>query len=157
MTETVIDRITAHATQIAAGDGPVHPGQPAVLNEAAAVGDAVWQGDLLIEVVDAVPDEYVRSRPMTILVPGNTQGARHSLDALVGVDQFCVPNGWLGTDGFPAPAYEGLDGPAFVLTQERTITHPVHGDVTIAAGHTIRCSYQREWDAEQARERRNAD
>jgi hypothetical protein len=65
------------------------------------------------------------------------------------VTLFYPPN-WPAAD-------ESLAGPAFVLSKQRTVTHPVHGEVTIPAGFTVLCRFQREWDAEQRRERRNAD
>lgn len=149
--QPVVDQLLAQAECIRNGEhDTIKPGQPFRINEAATVGDRVWQGDLCIKVVPCVPNDYVlTSDPVIQLVPGNTEGAKHRLDALDGVKMF-LPGGW-------GPNYEGLLGPAFVLTQERTIMHPVHGDVTIAAGHTILCSYQREYDAELRRERRNAD
>ena len=144
-----IDRIEAHARRIAAGEHEtVRPGQPFRLNEAASVGDGVWQGDLGLEVVEAPPEGYVKAKkPLTQLVPGETRGARHCLDSTAGVEMW-LPKEW--------PEVTQL-GPCFRLSEERTVEHPVHGDVTIAAGHTILCSFQREYDHEQRRERRNAD
>ncbi len=43
------------------------------------------------------------------------------------------------------------------LTKEHTIQHPEHGDVTIPAGFYCGIQYQRVWDLEQQRARRNAD
>ena len=83
------------------------------------------------------------------LVPGNTQGAKHCLASLSGVKLY-RPTAW-------GPNYDGLHGPALELSKPATITHPTHGDVTIPAGSTVLCHYQREWDQEQKRERRNAD
>lgn len=148
---TAIDRIEKHAANIRDGKATVSPGLPFRINEAATVGDVVWQGDLGLEIVAGVPDGYSRvESPRDAdrqLVPGSTQGARHVLDSLDGVELW-RPTGW--------PNVTQL-GPAMVLRKERTVTHPVHGDVTIAAGHTVLCSYQREWDAELRAERRNAD
>lgn len=149
-TTDTITRIEEHAGRIARGEHEtVRPGMPFRLNEAASVGDGVWQGDLLLEVVDGPPEGYEKAKaPATQLVPGVTQGAKHCLDSTDGVEMW-TPEGW-GKE-------EMLTGPCFRLSEERTVTHPVHGDVTIAAGHTILCGYQREYDAEQKRERRNAD
>lgn len=148
---TTIQKIENHAKRIAGGKAKVQPGQPHRISEAASVGDGVWQGDLGIEVVAGRPIDFVLvERPTDAdrqLVPGNTQGAKHCLDSLAGVTIF-RPRDW------PDVA---LDGPCLVLTEDRTILHPTHGAVTIPAGFTVQCRYQREWDSEQRRERRNAD
>ena len=128
------------------------PGQQERLNEACAISDGARQGDLYLKIVDAVPAGYVRvEKPKAIdkqLVPGNTEGAKHCLDSFAGVALY-RPADW--------PNAESLIGPCFVLTKERTVLHPVHGAVQIAAGHTVLCSYQREFEAETRKERRNAD
>jgi hypothetical protein len=153
MSLTAIDKITRQATRIRNGNHRVTPGQPQRISDAAGVGDGVWQGDLGIEIIAEVPREYSRVAKPTAqhkqLVPGVTEGAKHCLDSLSGVDLY-HPSGW-------GPDYSGLQGPALVLTEERTITHPAHGHVSIPAGNTVLCRYQREFDAEQQRERRNAD
>lgn len=157
MTTTTADpiaRIQSHARKIAAGEHEtVRPGLPYRISEATDVGEGVWQGDLGIEVVapDFMPEGYVRvDKPKAVnrqLVPGNTSGARHCLDSLKGVEIY-RPREW--------PAVTQL-GPLLRLKAERTIEHPKHGAVTIPAGFAVLCSYQREWDSEQRRERRNAD
>ncbi len=48
-------------------------------------------------------------------------------------------------------------GPVLVLSQDRVVTHPTHGDVALLAGSVVECHYQREFDAELRRERRVAD
>ena len=130
----------------------VSPGQPAVLNEACSVGDGVWQGDLGIEIVSAVPEGYVLvEKPKEDdkqIVPGNTQGSKHVLRSIVGVSIW-RPKNW--------PSEIGIFGPCIVAESEAVIDHPTHGEVTISAGHTILCRYQREWDQEQKKARRNAD
>lgn len=149
---TTIERIERHAKRIAGGKAKVHPGQPHRISEAASVGDGVWQGDLGIEIVAKVPADYVRVKNPKAselqLVPGNTEGAKHCLDSCDGVVMH-RPKGW--------PNAESLVGPCLTLTKERTILHPKHGNVTIPAGFTVLCRYQREYDAELKRERRNAD
>lgn len=129
----------------------VAPGQPARFTEACQAGDAIWQGDLCIALADRIPDGYVKvehpEESDLQLVPGNTVGARHCLDSLDGVELY-RPQDW---------GSESLNGPAFVLTEERTVLHQKHGDVTIPAGFTVVTGYQREWDAEQKRERRAKD
>lgn len=136
-----IDEIQAHLEK-------VQPGMPVVLTNAATVGDAVRQGDLYLIVVNSVPENYKRDlKTSNQLVPGQTQGSRHCLDSLDGVEIF-LPVNW---------NEDSLDGPCLVLHKERTVLHPTHGAVTIAPGHTIQCVYQREYDKELARERRTRD
>lgn len=152
MTASVIERAQKHAAKVAAGEHEtVKPGQPFRITEATSIGDGVWQGDLGIEVVAVVPADYVRvAKPKAAdkqLVPGSTQGAKHCLDSLVGVKLF-RPKDW---------SEESLAGPCLVLGKERTILHPTHGPITIPAGFTVLCRYQREWDKEQAKERRARD
>lgn len=125
--------------------------QPVRFTEASTVGDAFWQGDLCIGITDKIPADYIRvDSPAAMdaqLVPGNTAGARHCLDSMDGVELY-RPRGWGG---------ESLRGPAFILSQERTIVHPKHGHVTIPAGFIVLTGYQREYDAEQRLERRARD
>jgi hypothetical protein len=50
------------------------------------------------------------------------------------------------------------DGPYLELKNGATITHPVHGDVTIPeCFNYIQVVYQREWDQPKLRERRARD
>jgi hypothetical protein len=152
MLATTIERIEQHAQRIAAGENEtVSPGKPARFTEASTPHDGIWQGDLGLEIVKSVPDGYIRvTKPKVAdkqLVPGTTQGARHCLDSLRGVTIY-RPAEW---------SEESLDGPCLVLSAERTILHPTHGSVTIPAGFTVKCRYQREWDKEQAAARRTRD
>lgn len=148
---TTIKRIEKHARRIADGSERVKPGQPVRFTQAASVGDTIRQGDLYLTIVEAVPKGYVKlNKPKAVakqLVPGNTQGARHCLDSLDCVTLY-RPKSW---------SEESLDGPCLVLAKERTILHPTHGAVTIPAGFTVLCRYQREFDSEQRRERRARD
>lgn len=142
--ETVLARNAAHVES-------VQPGQPVRFTEASTAGDAFWQGDLCIGIVDKIPEDYIRvTSPQEMdaqLVLGNTVGARHCLDSLQGVELY-RPKEWGG---------ESLRGPAFILHEARTVMHPKHGDVTIPAGFIVLTGYQREYDAEQRRERRARD
>ncbi len=151
--QTAIEKIQERASRIKEGNDKIEPGKAVRLSEAASVDDGVRQGDLYLVVADGVPATHERVvSPKDIdrqLVPGNTEGAKHCLDSLEGVEIY-RPAGW-------GPDYEGLNGPVLRLSKDRTVTHPKHGDVTIPAGFDVECVYQREWDAEQARERRNAD
>jgi len=150
----IIDRIVDRAKSIASKkDSQIAPGQPVRMSEGASVSDFIRQGDLYLIVSDKPPRDYVKvEKPKAIdkqLVPGNTEGAKHCLDAIKGATLY-RPADW-------SPTYDKLDGPFFLLTEERTVKHPTHGDVTIPAGFGIQCRYQREFDAELRRERRNAD
>lgn len=151
MTIAAIDRIVSHAARIARGEETVKPGQPARFTEAASKGDAIWQGDLCLEIVARAPKGYAKVKNPAganrQLVPGNTVGAKHCLDSLNGVTLY-QPAEW--------PNVTEL-GPCLSLSEERTVLHPTHGPVTIPAGFSVLCSYQKEWDALQRQARRNAD
>ena len=153
MALTTIEKIARKASRIKNGNDKIQPGQPVRMSEAATTGDYIRQGDLYLIVVEppsAAPAGYKEiSKADRQLVPGNTQGAKHCLDSIDGVRMF-LPAAW-------GPDYDGLDGPILLLSEKRTVEHPTHGSVTIPAGFAIQCRYQREWDAEQRRERRNAD
>lgn len=145
---TAIDKITRRAQRIANGNDKIQPGQAARLSEAASVNDFARQGDLYLYVVAAVPPGYSKAaKPLLQLVPGNTEGAKHCLDSLDGVELY-LPAVW---------NEETLAGPCMKLSKERTVLHPTHGNISIPAGFTILCGYQREYDSELRRERRNAD
>lgn len=85
-------------------------------------GDAWAQGDILIVALDKVPENAVAMKQVaTQLAPGSTQGSRHCLDSLNGLqvlEQKATP----------------LDGPVIVSNREFTVTHPEHGDVTFQPG-----------------------
>lgn len=152
MSTKTIDRIEQHvATSKASKDPAVMPGRPERFTDAAQAGDTIAQGDLYLMIVDSVPSGYTRVlKPKVIdkqLVPGNTVGSRHCLDSFVGVAIY-RPEKWGGED---------LRGPCLVLTKERVVLHPTHGDVTIPAGFTVLCGYQPEFDAEERKERRARD
>ena len=143
-----ITAVKKHATLIKNGNAKIQPGEVFRLNEAASVGDGVWQGDLGIEVVEEIPANYIESQICLQLVPGNTIGSRHVLKDMRSISQFSLPAGW---------GEESLEGPAFIADEETVIEHPTHGNVIIAAGHIVRCRYQRQYDEEQKRERRAID
>lgn len=151
----VMDQVSKHAGRISRGEHEtVKPGMPFRFSEACQSGDAVWQGDLCLTLVYAVPDGYVKAKnPSKQLVPGTTQGSRHCLDSLSGVTVY-LPRDW-------GQSETDLRGPCIVLTTERTVEHPTHGAVTIPASArhpvTVLCEYQRVWDAEQRAARRAQD
>lgn len=141
---TTIEKIQQHAR----GDESVRPGMPAKFTTACQPGDIIWQGDLGLEIVEHVPKTHKKANQQSVkLVPGDTQGARHCLDSLNGVTIYVTDE----------QDDDSLVGPCFVLTDERTVLHPTHGPVTIPAGFTILCHYQREWDKESSKERRQRD
>lgn len=149
---TELEKLERYTKRIAGGKDPkVRPGQPARFTEASTVGDAIWQGDLALVIAGKPPNGFKEVQKPSDqdrqLVPGNTQGAKHCLDALDGVTLY-RPAEW---------TEDSLDGPFFQLAQERTVLHPTHGAVTIPAGFGVQCFYQREWDREQAKERRARD
>lgn len=85
-------------------------------------GDAWAQGDILIVALDKVPNKSALvKQPVSQLAPGNTQGSRHCLDSLEGVQVW---------EQKETP----LDGPVIVSDREFTVTHPEHGDVTFQPG-----------------------
>jgi hypothetical protein len=81
-------------------------------------GDEWRQGDLrIIRLPDDVDTSgFVSVRAKLQLVDGTTQGSRHCLDSLDGVEMFALK------DAGP------LDGPVIRTTAERAILHPEHGD-----------------------------
>lgn len=151
--KTAVQEVVAYAQKIAKGEHEsVRPGDPYTFSEASVPGDMVWQGDLGIGLVsESPPDGYVKKdRPLKCLVPGKdeTIGSKHCLESLEGVEMW-LPKEW---------DEASLNGPYLRLTNGAKITHPVHGDVTIpACFNSVQIVYQREWDQEQARERRARD
>ncbi len=103
-----------------------------------APGDYHRQGDIYIQRIEKLPKSAKTSTVHLQLVPGETQGSRHCLDSLDGVTMYTKP------DATP------LDGPLLRTTQERTITHPEHGHVTIPAG-IYAITYQRQYANELRR------
>lgn len=150
-TTTAIEAIERHAKKCAGGKYKVKPGDPYTFSAAAEPGDGVAQGDCNIVLRDKVPAGYKKAaKPFVQLVPGNTEGARHCLDGLTGVEMYLPPN-------WPACAETELLGPVLVLTEERTILHPKHGNVTCPAGSTVEITYQPDYDFQLKAARRNAD
>ena len=144
-----MNEILSYAAKIKAGElEQVRPGMALRFTEACQDNDRIWQGDLALTIRSKRPSGYqLAESPQLQLVPGNTQGSKHCLDNLSGVDVY-LPENW---------NEESLVGPWLVCREEKTILHPVHGSVTIPAGMSVHCSYQREWDLEQKRERRARD
>jgi len=153
MVTTTIDQIEKHAANIRDGLAKIQPGEPHAISDAASTNDGYPQGDLSIILVESIPDGYHRIEKPTDkdrqLVPGNTEGSRHCLDSLDGVELFRHAE-W-------NQDYDGLMGPALKLAKERTIEHPKHGNITIPAGRIVLTTYQPDYDADTRKTRRNAD
>lgn len=141
MEPVTIDRAMNDVNQTAES---IRRSEPQRFPEAASPGDALRQGDLLVTLLEVVPQgvRKVQKPPMQ-LAEGSTQGSRHCLDSLDGVTVYELER---------RTAY---DGPVLYLTTERTITHPEHGHMTLPPG-CYGVTYQRTVDSEQ-RERRIAD
>lgn len=115
--------------------------------EAASPGDFHRQGDIYITLLQGVPAGATRvEKPALQLAPGTTQGSRHCLDTLDGVEVHRLAK--------PGE----FDGPVLQISgKEATITHPEHGDVVLPGeGRCYGITYQRDLDAEE-RERRVLD
>lgn len=152
MSVATIERVVNHAARIKAGEHEtIKPGQPFRIPDAWMAGDCGAQGDLIIVILDKIPEGFERVKEPTQkdmqLVWGETQGSKHCLDSLDGVALYRRSD-W-GADT--------LVGPTFTCEEERVINHPTHGAWTIPAGRTIGIEYPRERDAELKKERRNAD
>ncbi len=99
--------------------------------EAASAEDTWRQGDVYITLLNAIPDDCSKvDKPQKQVAPGNTQGSRHILDSLRGVKIFQRPNA------------TPLQGPIMRFAEERTLTHPEHGDVVCPPG-VYEITYQR--------------
>lgn len=152
-TQLTMSRLIAHADSIKSGTLHVSPGQPFRFGPQHQAGDGTWQGDLGIELVDAVPDGWERVEHPTDddrrMVPGTEDGARHILDSLHGVTLYRRAD-W-GVDS--------LHGPVLVLAEERMIEHHGagrHGTVHLVPGIYL-LRYQRSYDAVQRSARRTID
>ena len=98
------------------------------------------QGDIYLKKLVDIPDGAQPIPPRRQLVPGVSMGSRHCLDSLAGVQMFTVAT--------PTP----LDGPVLVLSQERSITHPKHGDICgLPGGAVMQVIYQRAYATEVRR------
>jgi len=122
-------------------------------NAAWDYGDAVFQGDMVVKLVDrAIPNNYNLATSEQLekmmrlglgLVPGNdtTEGSRHCLDSLDGVTVY-LPNGYEDEGN--------LLGPLLHLDKGCRISHPRHGDVIVpGCFNAVVIGYQREYDLEQ--------
>lgn len=149
-----LGRLTEHRDLILSGGHTVSPGLPTTFTHGMTPGvDAISQGDLdlLLEEGDKAPMGYTLRKDKLDgqLVPGTTTGSKH----IVRDPSTCRiynPPQW-------SNEYDALDGPFIVAESDTVIDHPTHGAVTILAGQSVKCEYQRVWEKEQARERRQRD
>jgi hypothetical protein len=94
---------------------------------------------LYIERLECVPARCVPDRkPSAQLAPGTTQGSRHVLDSLDGVSVYRLAENTV------------LQGPVLLVTTERTVTHPEHGNVVLPPG-IYSITYQRQFAEELRR------
>lgn len=113
--------------------------QPQLFPAAASPGDCFRQGDVYIELLaELPPNRKLVEKPDPQLAPGTTKGSRHILDSLQGVEMWALAS--------PTP----LDGPLLRTTEERTITHPEHGNVILPPG-IYGITYQRAYADELRR------
>lgn len=115
----------------------IHSDRTQQFPEAASPGDKWRQGDIYIELLDAVPTSFSPAKCERQLAPGTSKGSRHILDREV--------------EMFVAPHADALTGPVF-KTAGATVTHPEHGDVELPAG-IYRITYQRAYADELRRVR----
>lgn len=119
----VIEQITERAKKMAKPD-PVKYGS-------MAPGDYHRQGDVYFTKLEKMPDGCAKAEAQVQLAPGTTQGSRHCLESLSGVEFFRA-----------AQATE-LDGPVLKCEKPITVNHPEHGTVTMPPG-VYSVTYQRQ-------------
>ena len=104
------------------------------------VGQFYTQGDLALRKLSEVPaDAVLVENPICQVAEGTTKGARHIWDSLDGVTVYRRPNA------------DALTGSIYVLAQERTLTHPDHGDHVYHAGFIGEAIFQRQMAEELKR------
>ncbi len=106
--------------------------------EVMSPGDCWAQGDLLIVSLESVPAGCAPIKAERQLAPGNTQGSRHCLVSLDGVEMFQLPEP------------NALDGPVFRTDRKLVIDHPEHGNLIVPPG-TYAVVYQRQFAEELRR------
>ena len=144
-------RLTEHRERIVGGQCRMAPGQPATFTHGCVPGvDMISQGDLDLLLEEGVPKNFtLRKSGDGQLVPGSTAGSKHVVVDAAACEIYDPP-GW-------SNEYDELVGPVVVAKQDTTVGHPTHGAVTILAGQTVHCAYQRVFEHEAARERRQRD
>jgi len=101
------------------------------------VGQVIRQGDVYMEKIERVPDEY--TIPMTNLqvAEGTTKGSRHILSSVPSMKIFESPNA--------GP----LDGPVVACHETFDLTHPEHANFSFIGGGTFKITYQRNFQKEE--------
>ena len=155
MTTTVEQVQSTHTNHLQT----VSPGLPATISDQHEIGEGAWQGDLGVEIIDAVPGDYeLIAKPADSdrqLVPlDGGPGSHHRLKTLDGVTLY-RPKRW-GKDE------TDLRGPVFVITEPNEIVHEPghgkpHGTVHLERTGIYRCRYQRNLDVERKAEIRARD
>lgn len=103
-------------------------------------GDAIRQGDIYVERLEALPSDPGKPTTNAHLAVGKTQGSRHIIDP--------VPAGMR----IFAPVDKGpLIGPLVESPERWMLTHPEHGHFDLPAG-VFRVTYQRDYARERAEE-----
>lgn len=101
-------------------------------------GDCWAQGDVLITCLESVPKGCEPITAERQLAPGTTQGSRHCIVDLTGVEMFRMK------DATP------LDGPVFRCDRKVEIDHPEHGNLIVPPG-VYGVTYQRQYAEELRR------
>ncbi len=157
-----IQTVKDHAENLKNGKERVQPGDPYTISSAAQSGEGVWQGDLGIRIVDS-PDyygfkisKYKKVKKLDDshrkLVPGDTDGAKHHLDSIDGVEM------WLPEDFYTNPDIE--TGPIIRISEPRSVVHTGsgrHGTVHLDPIHCYQFTYQQIYDQFANRTRRSRD
>jgi len=152
-TQESFARVQEHCDRLNAGDGTVQPGQPLNMSAALTADESIAQGDLYLQLLERVPPSYVPA-PADFngnLAPHSDVG--HCLSTLNGVDVFLPPT-WGQDDNLDGPVVQTHETPVSVVHGRETHGH---GTVHLPANCIISSYYQREFDAEQKRERRVQD
>jgi hypothetical protein len=146
-----LGRLTEQRERIVSGQCRMSPGQPATFTHGCVPGsDMISQGDLDLLLEESVPKGFtLRKSGDGQLVPGTTAGSKHVVVDASTCDIYDPPN-W-------SSEYDELVGPVVVAKSDTVVGHPTHGAVTILAGQTVHCEYQRVFEHEAAKERRQRD
>ncbi|MGD9634496.1 MAG: hypothetical protein AB7I57_22850 [Pirellulales bacterium] len=106
------------------------------------VGQFIPQGDVALKRLRTLPKGAVRiKRPSAQIVEGTTTGSRHVWDSLAGIEVYDPP------ERMKSP----LVGRIYVLSKERTLTHPEHGHHVYPKGFIGVAIYQRQFAEELRR------
>lgn len=115
------------------------PGKPETVRyESMTHGQTHWQGDVAITFVESLPKSYVRGQQSAQLAPGNTQGSRHIIADMRGIEVRTRKDA------------DPLIGPGIVADRSWELTHPEHGHAVFPAGSFI-TTYQRQYAEEMRR------